>query len=296
MDVAAPIRSGRLVKDLPVPVCGLVRADLAGDYRDVERDTDRLHRRVDEIAVGIRQDPRPPPAITGRRQSLPHVAEHRPRRQRAGERARLTFRQSQPRVDGQALERDREDLSIRRSWVGGLDRRLDVVKASNELIGSRGAEQLLELRADAAVPVDQRAVAVEGCPALHAAKPNLRGVIEIRAMEASGWPEVERIFDEGIATRAATFETEPPDYDSFDASHHADHRLVAIENGRVAGWVALAPTSTRACYAGVAESSVYVTESARGRGVGRALIEVLIASAAAGGIWTIQAGMFPENA
>jgi phosphinothricin acetyltransferase len=121
-------------------------------------------------------------------------------------------------------------------------------------------------------------------------------VIEIRAMEASNWPEVARIFAEGIATRAATFETEPPDYDSFDASHHAEHRLVAIEDGRVAGWVALAPTSTRACYAGVAESSVYVTESARGRGVGRALMEALIASAAAGGIWTIQAGMFPENA
>jgi L-amino acid N-acyltransferase YncA len=120
-------------------------------------------------------------------------------------------------------------------------------------------------------------------------------VIEIRAMEAGDWPDVERIFAEGIATRAATFETEPPDYDSFDASHHAGHRLVAIEDDRVAGWVALAPTSSRACYAGVAESSIYVAESARGRGIGRALMEALIASAATGGTWTIQAGMFPEN-
>ena len=114
--------------------------------------------------------------------------------------------------------------------------------------------------------------------------------------EASDWPEVEKIFAEGIATRAATFETEPPDYVSFDASHHAEYRLVAIEDSRIVGWVALAPTSSRACYAGVAESSVYVAESARGRGIGRALIEALIARARAGGIWTIQAGMFPENA
>ena len=114
-------------------------------------------------------------------------------------------------------------------------------------------------------------------------------------MKASDWPEVEKIFAEGIATRAATFETEPPDYVSFDASHRVEHRLVAIEDDRVVGWVALAPTSSRACYAGVAESSVYVAENARGRGIGRALMEALIASAAGGSIWTIQAGMFPEN-
>jgi L-amino acid N-acyltransferase YncA len=120
-------------------------------------------------------------------------------------------------------------------------------------------------------------------------------VIEIRAMDASDWPAVEAIFGEGIATSAATFETEPPDYNSFDASHHAEHRYVAVEDGRVVGWVAIAPTSSRACYAGVAESSVYVAESARGRGVGRALMEAVVASAATGGIWTIQAGMFPEN-
>ena len=115
-------------------------------------------------------------------------------------------------------------------------------------------------------------------------------------MEADDWPAVAAIFTEGIATRAATFETEPPEYDSFDASHHAEHRLVAVEEGRVVGWVTLAPTSSRACYSGVAESSVYVAESARGHGVGRALMRALIASADAGGIWTIQAGMFPENA
>ena len=115
-------------------------------------------------------------------------------------------------------------------------------------------------------------------------------------MAADDWPAVEAIYAEGIATRGATFETEPPDYAAFDGSHHAAHRLVAVEDGRVLGWVALAPTSSRACYAGVVANSVYVAASARGRGVGRALMEAVIASAARGGIWTIQAGMFPENA
>ena len=114
-------------------------------------------------------------------------------------------------------------------------------------------------------------------------------------MTDDDWPAVAAIFAEGIATRAATFETEPPAYETFDAGHHAEHRLVAVENGRVVGWAALAPTSARACYAGVAESSIYVAGAARGRGTGRALMEALIASAGAGGIWTIQAGMFPEN-
>jgi len=121
-------------------------------------------------------------------------------------------------------------------------------------------------------------------------------VIEIRPMLADDWPAVAAIFVEGIATHAATFETEPPEYESFDASHLTEHRLVAVDDGRVVGWVTLAPISSRACYAGVVESSVYVAESARGRGVGRALMEALVSSARAGGIWTIHAGMFPENA
>jgi L-amino acid N-acyltransferase YncA len=120
-------------------------------------------------------------------------------------------------------------------------------------------------------------------------------MLEIRPMEPGDWPSVQTIYAEGIATRAATFETEPPDYESFDASHHGAHRLVAVDNGIVVGWVALAPTSSRPCYAGVAESSVYVAESARGRGVGRALLEAVATSAADGGIWTLHAGMFPEN-
>ena len=120
-------------------------------------------------------------------------------------------------------------------------------------------------------------------------------VLEIRPMLASDWPGVEAIFVDGIASHAATFETEPPDFASFDAGHHTEHRFVAVEHGRVVGWVTLAPTSSRACYAGVAESSVYVAEHARGRGVGHALMEALLARADAAGIWTIHAAMFPEN-
>ena len=116
-------------------------------------------------------------------------------------------------------------------------------------------------------------------------------------MQPEDWPAVAEIFVEGIATRGATFETEAaPSYESFDAGHHTAHRFVAVEDGRVVGWVALAPTSARACYAGVAESSVYIAESARGHGVGRVLMEALVASAETAEIWTIHAGMFPENA
>jgi L-amino acid N-acyltransferase YncA len=120
-------------------------------------------------------------------------------------------------------------------------------------------------------------------------------MVEIRPLLASDWPAVEAIYAEGIATRNATFETATPTFEEFDASHFADHRLVAVENGSVLGWVVLAPTSARACYAGVAENSVYVASGARGHGVGRALMEAVVASAADGGIWSIQAGMFPEN-
>jgi L-amino acid N-acyltransferase YncA len=123
-----------------------------------------------------------------------------------------------------------------------------------------------------------------------------KAMLEIRPLLAEDWPSVEAIYAEGIATRNATFETSTPSFEEFDASHHAEHRLVAVENSRVVGWVVLAPTSSRACYAGVAESSVYVAAGARGRGIGRVLMQALVASAAVGGIWTIQAGMFPENA
>jgi L-amino acid N-acyltransferase YncA len=120
-------------------------------------------------------------------------------------------------------------------------------------------------------------------------------VTEIRPLIPADWPTVERIYAEGIATGLATFETEPPSWEEFDDGRLAHHRLVAVEGDDVVGWAALSPTSSRDCYSGVAEHSIYVAESARGRGIGRALLEALVASGDASGIWTIQTSIFPEN-
>ena len=114
-------------------------------------------------------------------------------------------------------------------------------------------------------------------------------------MTAEDWPAVEAIYREGIATRQATFETETPTWDEFDAGRLADHRLVAVDDGRVIGWAAFSPTSRRDCYAGVVEHSVYVSASSRGHGVGRSLMEALVHRADEVGFWTIQTNMFPEN-
>jgi phosphinothricin acetyltransferase len=121
-------------------------------------------------------------------------------------------------------------------------------------------------------------------------------VVEIRAMAREDWDAVEAIYAEGVATHQATFETATPTWDEFDQVRLPDHRFVAVDGDRIVGWVALSPTSSRACYAGVAEHSVYVSESAHGRGVGKALMAALLASADAGGIWTIQTSVFPDNA
>jgi L-amino acid N-acyltransferase YncA len=121
-------------------------------------------------------------------------------------------------------------------------------------------------------------------------------MVEIRGMTRDDWPAVEAIYAAGIATGDATFETSPPSWGEFDRGRMRDHRLVATEGGEVVGWAALMPTSSRECYAGVVEHSVYVAESARGRGVGRALMEALVAGADAAGLWTIQTSIFPENA
>ena len=119
--------------------------------------------------------------------------------------------------------------------------------------------------------------------------------MRIEPLGAGDWPAVAAIYEAGIATGHATFETTVPDWPAWDAAHLADHRLVARDDGRVVGWVALAPVSDRRAYVGMAEDSIYVAPDARGRGVGRALLTAVIASAERGGIWTIQTGIFPEN-
>ena len=116
----------------------------------------------------------------------------------------------------------------------------------------------------------------------------------INAMDASDWPSVRAIYEEGIATGQATFETSAPDWTAWDAKHLASPRLVARDE-EVVGWAALSPVSARAVYRGVCEVSIYVAEHARGRGVGHKLLEALIAESEAAGIWTLQASIFPEN-
>lgn len=138
------------------------------------------------------------------------------------------------------------------------------------------------------------------------------GPVVIEALTEAHAREVLAIYQAGIDEGNATFETAAPTWAAFDAAKLPEHRFVAVVRepgrapggsggtgdaaaGRVAGWVAVAPVSPRPVYAGVVEHSVYVHPGVRGRGVARALLDALIASTEAAGIWTIQAGVFPEN-
>jgi L-amino acid N-acyltransferase YncA len=120
-------------------------------------------------------------------------------------------------------------------------------------------------------------------------------VLEVRDLRPDDWPEVARIYREGIETGNATFETEVPSWEDWDAAYLPAHRLVAARGERVVGWVAAHAVSSRPCYRGVVEHSVYVDDELQGRGIGRALLERLFESTEAAGIWTIQTGVFPEN-
>jgi L-amino acid N-acyltransferase YncA len=128
----------------------------------------------------------------------------------------------------------------------------------------------------------------------------MAGKISVGAMRPEDWDEVQAIYLEGIATGTATFETAAPSWEKWDDGHLATPRLVArngdVAQSRVLGWAALSPVSGRCVYAGVVDESVYVAADTRGQGVGRALLTALCEAAEAAALWTIQAGIFPENA
>jgi L-amino acid N-acyltransferase YncA len=120
--------------------------------------------------------------------------------------------------------------------------------------------------------------------------------VQVVPMRPEHADRVLAVYQLGIDEGDATFETMAPTWDAFTASHLPEHRFVAVDDdGKVLGWVAVVPVSDRCAYAGVVEHSVYVEPAARGRGVGRALLDALIDSTERAGIWTIQSGVFPEN-
>jgi phosphinothricin acetyltransferase len=119
---------------------------------------------------------------------------------------------------------------------------------------------------------------------------------DIRAMDAADWDGVRSVSLEGIATGNATFEMSAPEWQRWDSGHRADCRLVACDESGVIGFAALSPVSSRQVYAGVAEVSVYVGQRARGTGVGARLLHELVRASEEAGVWTLQAGIFPENA
>jgi L-amino acid N-acyltransferase YncA len=122
-------------------------------------------------------------------------------------------------------------------------------------------------------------------------------VTQCRPMTPQDWPDVERIYAQGIDDGEATFEVATPTWHAFDAGRLPQARLVAVDDeGAIVGWAAASAVSSRPAYAGVVEHSVYVDRDARGAGVGRILLEAFVEAAEQAGFWTIQSSVFPENA
>jgi phosphinothricin acetyltransferase len=117
----------------------------------------------------------------------------------------------------------------------------------------------------------------------------------IEPMEVMDWPQVAAIYQEGIDTGIATLETAVPPWDTWNTAHRPDCRFVARNGEGIVGWAALTPVSGRCVYAGVAEVSIYIAAGARGQGVGKTLLNVLIDASEQVGIWTLQAGIFASN-
>jgi L-amino acid N-acyltransferase YncA len=125
--------------------------------------------------------------------------------------------------------------------------------------------------------------------------PPVAASVAIKPMEAQDWAAVRAVYLEGIATGNATFETAAPEWDEWDARHLTSCRLVAGSDREILGWAAVSPVSNRCVYQGVAELSVYVAARARGQKIGSKLLPALAEASEREGIWTLQAGIFPEN-
>jgi L-amino acid N-acyltransferase YncA len=117
----------------------------------------------------------------------------------------------------------------------------------------------------------------------------------IHPMQAEHWPRVAEIYQMGMDTKNATFESTTPSWDQWDSTHHSFARLVVIDNNDILGWAALAPVSKRQVYSGVAEVSVYVDPLNQNKGCGSILLQAVILESEKNGIWTLQASIFPEN-
>ncbi|MFN7251340.1 MAG: GNAT family N-acetyltransferase [Anaerobacillus sp.] len=123
----------------------------------------------------------------------------------------------------------------------------------------------------------------------------MESTIFIDKMLPEDWEQVREIYLEGIATGDATFQREAPSWEDWDNSHLLEYRIVARTEGKVLGWAALSPVSSRCVYAGVAEVSVYVSQISKGKGIGSLLLKSLIEKSEENGLWTLQSGIFPEN-
>ena len=119
--------------------------------------------------------------------------------------------------------------------------------------------------------------------------------MNIRSMLNTDWPSVKKIYEEGLATGNASFQTTAPDWNEWNESHVNSCRLVALENKAILGWAALTAVSGRCVYAGVGEVSVYIAQQSRGIGIGKILLQSLIDESEKNNFWTLQSGIFPEN-
>lgn len=119
--------------------------------------------------------------------------------------------------------------------------------------------------------------------------------INIRNMKAVDWNSVASIYEQGIATGFATFETAVPDFGTWDKAHLKSCRVVAVKGDELLGWAALSAVSGRCVYGGVAEVSIYIAADTRGLGIGKLLLKQLIVESEGAGLWTLQSGIFPEN-